>query len=57
MCGAQGQRSTAEVKIIWARTDGPGVVKDGCWVLADEPEQLGDQPWWLTPRARTRARS
>jgi hypothetical protein len=32
-----------------AHADGPGAVKDECWVLADGLEQSGDQPWWLTP--------
>jgi hypothetical protein len=40
-----------------ARADRPGVVEDGCWVLANEPEQTGDQPWRLTPGTHTRARS
>jgi hypothetical protein len=30
---------------------------DECWVLADEPEQSGDQSWWLTYRTRTRSRT
>jgi hypothetical protein len=38
----------AEVKIMWARADGPGAVKGECWVLTDGLEQLGDQPRWLT---------
>jgi hypothetical protein len=41
-CGAQGRWSTAEVKVMWARVDGPRAVKDECWVLAYEPEQPGD---------------
>jgi hypothetical protein len=56
-CGAQGQWSMAEVKVMRACADGPGAVKDECWVLADEPEQPGDQPWWLTPRTHTRVRT
>jgi hypothetical protein len=27
------------------RADVPGAVKDECWVLANKPEQLGDQAW------------
>jgi hypothetical protein len=56
-CGAQGRWSTAEVKVMRARADGSGVVKDECWVLADELEQPGDQPWWLTPRTHTLTRT
>jgi hypothetical protein len=56
-CGAQGQWLTAKVKVTRARADGPGAVKDECWVLADRLEQSGDQPWWLTPRARTSMRT
>jgi hypothetical protein len=33
-----------------AHADGPEVVKDKCWVLADGSEQ----PWWLTPGTHTR---
>jgi hypothetical protein len=44
------------VKVMRDRANGPGVVKDECWILADGPEQPGDQPWWLTPETRTRAR-
>jgi hypothetical protein len=40
-----------------ARADGPGAVKGECWVLTDGPDELGDQPRWLTPRTRTRART
>jgi hypothetical protein len=40
-----------------ARADGPGAVKNECWVLADGPEQWGDYLWWLTPRTRIRART
>jgi hypothetical protein len=29
------------VKIMWACANGPGVVKDDCWVLADRLEQPG----------------
>jgi hypothetical protein len=47
----------AEVKVMRARADGPGAVKNECWVLADGPEQLGDQLWWLTPGTRTRTRT
>jgi hypothetical protein len=38
MCGAQGQWSTAEVKVMRAHADGPGAVKDEYWVLADRLE-------------------
>jgi hypothetical protein len=27
-----------EVKVMWARADGLGIVKDECWALADGPE-------------------
>jgi hypothetical protein len=27
-CGAQGWWSTAKVKVMWVRADGPGLVKD-----------------------------
>jgi hypothetical protein len=37
-CGAKGWWSAAEVKVIRARADAPGAVKDTCWVLADGPE-------------------
>jgi hypothetical protein len=37
--GAQGRWPTSEVKVMRARADGPRVVKDECWVLADGPEQ------------------
>jgi hypothetical protein len=47
----------AEVKVMRARANGPGAVKGECWDLADGPEQPGDQPWWLTPGTRTRART
>jgi hypothetical protein len=40
-----------------SHADKPGVMKDECWVLADGPEQHGDQSWWLTPGTRTRART
>jgi hypothetical protein len=56
-CGAQGRLSTAEVKVMQAHVDRLGAVKDECWVLPDGPEQPGDQPWWLTPGTRTRART
>jgi hypothetical protein len=56
-CGAQRRWSTVEVKVIRAHANGSGAVKDECWVLANEPEQLGDQPWWLTPRTHTHART
>jgi hypothetical protein len=39
----------AEVKVMWARADGPRAVKGECWVLTDGSEQPGDQPRWLTP--------
>jgi hypothetical protein len=41
-CGAQGRWSTAKVKVMRARADGPGAVKGECWVLTDGPEQPGD---------------
>jgi hypothetical protein len=47
----------AEVKVMWARVDGPGAVKGECWVLTDGSEQLGDQPRWLTPGTRTCVRT
>jgi hypothetical protein len=53
-CGAQRRWSTTEVKVMWARADGPRAVKDECWVLANGPEQPGEQPWWLTPRTHPR---
>jgi hypothetical protein len=56
-CGAQRWWSTVEVKVMWARANGPGTVKDECWILSDGSEQSNDQPWWLTPRTRTRART
>jgi hypothetical protein len=56
-CGAQGWWSVIEVKVMRARAIGLGAMKDECWVLADGPEQSGDQPWWLTPRTCTRART
>jgi hypothetical protein len=56
-CGAQGRWSTAEVKVMRARADGPGAVKGECWVLTDGSEQLGDQPRWLTPGTCTCART
>jgi hypothetical protein len=46
----------AEVKVLQARADGLGAVKDECWVLADGPEHPGDQMWWLTPGTRTHSR-
>jgi hypothetical protein len=52
-CGAQKRWSMDEVKVMRARADGPGAVKGECWVLTDESEQSGDQPWWLTPGTRT----
>jgi hypothetical protein len=55
-CGAQGLWSMAKVKVVWARVDVLGVVKDECCVLADGSEQTGDQLWWLTPRTHTRVR-
>ena len=33
-----GQWSIAEVKVMRARADGPGAVKDGCWILDDRLE-------------------
>jgi hypothetical protein len=33
----------AEVKVMWARADGPGAVKVECWVLTDGSEQPGNQ--------------
>jgi hypothetical protein len=54
-CGAYGWWSTVKVKVMRARADRPGVVKDECWVLADGPEQQGDHPWWLTPGTHTSA--
>jgi hypothetical protein len=30
-----GQWSMAEVKVMRARADRPGAVKDGCWILDD----------------------
>jgi hypothetical protein len=43
MCGAHGQWSTIEVKVMRARADGPGAVKDKCWVLVGGPKQRGGQ--------------
>jgi hypothetical protein len=45
------------MKVMRARVDGPGAVKSKCRVLTDGTEQLGDRPWWLTPRTCTRART
>jgi hypothetical protein len=56
-CGAQEWWSMAKVKVMRARADGPRVVKGKCWVLTDESEQTGDQPWWMTPGTRTCART
>jgi hypothetical protein len=56
-CGAQGRWSTNEVKVMWARADGPRAMNDECWVLTDEPDQPGDQSWWLTLGTRTCART
>jgi hypothetical protein len=56
-CGAQERWSMAEVKVMRARTDKPGVVKDECWVLTDGLEQPGDQPRWLTPGTHNCART
>ena len=39
------------------RACAPEAVKGECWVLTDGPEQLGDQPRWLTPGTHTRART
>jgi hypothetical protein len=57
MCGAQGQWSMDEVKIMQIRADGPGAMTDECWVLANGLEQPGVQSWWLTYRTRTRSRT
>jgi hypothetical protein len=46
MCGAQGRWSTTEVKVMRARADESGTMKDECWVLADGPEQPDDQQSW-----------
>jgi hypothetical protein len=56
-CGAHGRWSMSEVMVMRARADGPGAMKDKCWVLADGPEQPSDQPWWLTPGTCTRSRT
>jgi hypothetical protein len=56
-CGGQSWWSTAEVKVMRACADGPGAVKDDFWVLADDPVQRGDYPWWLTPETHTRTRT
>jgi hypothetical protein len=32
----------AELKVMQARANGSGAVKDECWVLADGPEQPSD---------------
>jgi hypothetical protein len=37
-CAVQERWSTVEAKVMQARADEPGAVKDGCWVLADGPE-------------------
>jgi hypothetical protein len=37
-CVSQERWSTVEAKVMRAHADGPGMVKDKCWVLADEPE-------------------
>jgi hypothetical protein len=52
-CGAWVRWSMTEVKVMQSRADGSKEVKNECWVLADG----SDQPWWMTPRTRTRART
>jgi hypothetical protein len=32
---------------MWARVNGPGVVKE-CWVLIEGLEKSNDESWWLT---------
>jgi hypothetical protein len=56
-CGAHGWWSTTTMNVMRAHADGPGEMKDECWVLADGLEQPGDQPWWVTPRLHTRVRT
>ena len=56
-CGAQEPWSMAEVKVMRAHADRPGVVKGECCGLTNGSEQSGDQPWWLTPGTRTYART
>jgi hypothetical protein len=56
-CGAQEQWSTAEVKVMRARADGPVEVKGECWGFTDGSEQPGDQPRWLIPGTRTCVRT
>jgi hypothetical protein len=34
-----------EVKVMRTHADGPRVVKDECWLLANGPEQPGDHLW------------
>jgi hypothetical protein len=41
-CGARGQWSTTNVKVMRACADGLGAVKSECWVLTDGPGQLCD---------------
>jgi hypothetical protein len=55
--GAQEWWSTTEVKVMWARADGPVAVKSECWALTGGPEQPGDQSRWLTHGTRNRAKT
>jgi hypothetical protein len=41
-CGAEGWWSIVKVKVMWARVDGPGTVKDEHWDLTEGPESPGD---------------
>jgi hypothetical protein len=41
-CGAQVRWSTAKVKVMRVRADGPGAVKDEHCDLTEGPELLGD---------------
>jgi hypothetical protein len=48
-CGTQERWLTTGVKVMRAHAE--------CWVLADGPEQPGDQQWWLIPGTHTHVRT
>jgi hypothetical protein len=41
-CGAQGWWSTAKVKVVQVRANGPGAAKDERWDLVEGLEKRGD---------------
>jgi hypothetical protein len=41
-CATQGRKSMVNVKIMWARVDGPGVTKDERMTLIEGLEKPGD---------------